>query len=148
MPILNYTTEVSVDKTVNEIYRILTNAGAKQVTFENSGDKLVTAITFVVDLDGEPLAFRLEPSPDGVLASMRRDNAPRRYQNTKQALRVAWRILKNAVDAQMAIYQSKQADLAEIFVAHAVDPRNNERFYKLFRDSRLKQLTAGQGGKS
>ncbi len=142
MPILNYTTTVSAEKTVGEIYTILAKSGAKEISYEQDGERVV-AVKFQIDLDGEPLWFRMEPNPTGVLSAMERDRVERRFRNLDHARRVGWRIIKNAIDSQMAIVLSKQGDVTQVFLPYAID-NEGRGSYGVFRESRQKLLTAGK----
>lgn len=142
MPILNYTTQVEPEKTVGEIYSILSKAGASEIAFEHANGQ-VAAIKFTMLHADHPLTFRMQPRPDGVLRSMQRDGVPHSRRTAKQAHRVSWRILKNAVEAQIAMYQSLQGDIAEVFLPYAIDG-NGDSFYHIFTEQRIKALTAGQ----
>lgn len=141
MPILNYTTQIDANKTVGEIYSILSRSGAREISTEY-GNGQITAIRFVMTHADQPLAFRIEPRPDGVLRSMARDNLSYAKRTAIQAHRVAWRIMKNAIESQMAIFESMQGDIAEVFLPYAIDS-NGQSFYKVFSEVRIKALAAG-----
>lgn len=142
MAILNYTTSISPEKTIGEIYSILSKAGAREISYEQHNGQ-VSAVKFSIEKDGAPLWFRMAPNPTGVLKSMERDKVERRFRNAQQAHRTAWRILKDAIEAQMAIFTSQQGEIAEVFLPYAIDERG-ESFYKVFTTQRIKALTAGQ----
>lgn len=143
MPILNYTTEVPASKTIGQIYEILATSGASEISFEH-GQGQPIAIKFCITHAGKPLWFRMAPNPDGVLASMKRDSAPPRYQKPDQAHRVSWRILKDAIEAQMALFQAQQGELAQVFLPYAYDPESKKTVYEVFNADRQKQLVAGK----
>ena len=140
MPILNYTTEVPAAKTVGQIYEILASCGASEITFEHAQGEVV-AVKFCIIHEDQPLAFRLAPDPEGVLRSMVRDKAQPRYQKPAQAHRVAWRIMKDAIEAQMAIFQTQQGDLAQVFLPYAIDGKG-KTVYQVFSEGRRLQLKA------
>jgi len=138
MGILNYTTSISVEKTVGEIYSILARAGAKEIAYEQNNGRVV-AVKFQIVHADRPLWFRMAPRPDGVLRSMNDNKVERRYRTAKQAERTAWRIMKDAVEAQMAIFETQQGDIAEVFLPYALDSVG-ESFYKAFTAQRTKAL--------
>jgi len=45
---------------------------------------------------------------------------PRRLHTDEHALKVSWRIIKDWVEAQMAIVEANLADVAEVFLAYAI----------------------------
>lgn len=141
MAILNYTTTVSADKTIGEIYTILTKAGASEIVYENNNGQ-VSALRFVILIEDQPMQFRMAPRPDGVLKAMIRDNVQRKFRNAKQAHRTAWRILKDAIEAQLAIYQTQQGEISEIFLPYALDSKG-ESFHNVLMSERRKAIGAG-----
>lgn len=125
MAILNYTTKIAAEKTVGEILGVLARHGARGVNIEygetGPARGLPVACAFQVLIEGNPVAFRLPVRWQGVRRALNR-HAPPRFQNDEQALRVAWRIVKDWVEAQMALIEAQQAELAEIFLPYAVTP--------------------------
>lgn len=141
MAILNYTTEVPAAKTVGQIYEILAKSGAHEISFEHHNGQ-VSAIKFAVIHAEAPLWFRISPNPTGVLKAMQRDKVAPRYCNAQQAHKVAWRIVKDAIEAQMAIFMSQQGEIAEVFLPYAIDGEGRS-VYRAFTEQRVKALTAG-----
>lgn len=129
MAILNYTTKVSADKTAGEIQNILGKGGASAVMSEYDNGE-VSAIAFQLEITGQILSFRLPINTEGVLRALRRDCEPR-WCNKEQAVRTAWRILKDWVEAQLALVESNQADLAEVFLPHLQDGTGQTIYSKL-----------------
>lgn len=141
MAILNYTTTVSAEKTIGEIYQILLKAKAKEIGFENDDDGDTVAIKFMIVFLENPLWFRLAPNYKGVLEAMRRDKVQNNFCNPRQAFNVSWRIMKDAIEAQMAIVQSNQGQIAEVFLPYAFD--GQQTVFQAFTENRMKQLGAG-----
>lgn len=136
MPILNYTTTISPHKTVAELQNILAKAGALSVNTEfDKGEP--TAVTFLVKVHDTYVNFRLPCNHEGVYNRLRRDPAvPRKLKTEEQARRVGWRIVKDWVEAQMAIIDAQLASLPEVFLPYAVAP-SGRTFYQEFESSRL-----------
>lgn len=139
MPILNYTTTIKAAKTVGEIQGILAAHGAEsiQIGYERLGRDQPpepTALTFVIAVEGQLVHFRLPCRWRGARRAMQRDRkVPPRLRTDEQALRVAWRILKDWVEAQMALLDAEQAELAEIFLPYAVNLDADQTMYEAFR---------------
>jgi hypothetical protein len=134
MPILNYTTQVDAHKTVGEIQAILAKAGVLAVSVEYTDGEPV-ALRFVVKVRDMPIDFRLPTRWEGVLKRMVNDpNVPNRLRNEAQARRVAWRIIKDWCEAQLALIDAGQAELAEVFLPYAVT-NSGETFYQVFASS-------------
>ena len=83
MPILNYTTKVPVDQTVNQIHKILAKAGASAILSEYDGTGQISHISFRVNHDQGPIHFRLPANIDGVSNALRADKA---YRDDAHAL--------------------------------------------------------------
>lgn len=144
MPILNYTTQVSAEKTVAEIQRILARAGAASVQVNYKAGE-PTAVAFVLMVGDRVLPFRLPADVEGVYRLIADDwDVPRRMRTRDQAQRIAWRVVKDWVEAQIALIQSGQASLAQLFLPHAVRPDGRTLFEVVAEDPRF-LLGPGEG---
>lgn len=145
MPILNYTTKISAHKTVGLIQQILANAGATAVSIDYDETKIPVAITFLVDVQNTYINFRIPSNYHGVLKKLQDDNkVPTRLKKIEQARRVAWRITKSWIEAQMAIIEVNQAELAEVFLPYVVTP-NGQTLYQEIKSGKF-LLGSGTGG--
>lgn len=132
MPLLNYTTSIEVEKTLGEIQKCLTQHGAKAVLTEYDDDGYVIALSFKINLDGREMGFRLPTDWRPVLEIMKRDTkVPRRLETQPQALKVAWRITKDWVEAQMAIVETKMVTLPQVFLPYAVTKNGRTVYEKI-----------------
>jgi hypothetical protein len=119
MAILNYTTQISATKTVGEIQQLLVSAGCQKVLVDYL-DRQPTALTFMIQVQGQPVYFTLPANVEGVRKALVADvMVKRHYQTTDQARRVTWRIIKNWCEAQLALIEAGQAQLAEVFLPYA-----------------------------
>src|SRR5438105_12794514 len=91
MPLIKYTTETDPDRTAMEIAKMLSKAGATAILTEYDPEKnYLTALSFRIVLQGQPIEFRLPCDWKPVLTIVERDrDVPRRYVNQSQAVRVA-----------------------------------------------------------
>jgi len=138
MPLLNYTTGIAVDKTVAEIQRVLSKNGASAIRVDIDDTGEITALSFQVKLGDQTIAFQL-PSDWRpvlrVLEEQRKTN--RRITATKeQAVKVSWRILKDWVEAQMAIVQTKMVQIDQVFLPYAIG-HDGRTFYEIAKTSNL-----------
>jgi hypothetical protein len=113
--IKNYTTEVPLQKTITEIHHLLAENGATGIATEYDKGR-IRDIFFKIKVTGKELAFRLPAKPDKVYAALHGQTMSH-YQNRygkqwhDQAERVAWRICKSWLEAQITlITQSLQVD--------------------------------------
>lgn len=140
MAILNYTTSIEAEKTISEITKCLVKHGATKIVADYQ-DLLPCAVTFCLTVDGQMVAFSLPANYEGVLQSMKKDKkVPQRLCTKEQALRVSWRIVKDWVEAQMAIVEAKLADAAEVFLPYAVT-KTGTTLYKEIRGNGMLMLT-------
>jgi len=123
MPLLNYTTQISADKTVAEIQAILARAGAMAIMTEYDANAVLVGISFKIGTPFGPTAYSL---PCDVAAvnrildkQMRAGKVPRRLVTTEQASRVGWRIIKDWIEAQLALVQTQMVTLDQVFLPYA-----------------------------
>ena len=144
MALLNYTTEVSVDKTVGEISAMLAKAGAHSIkTDYERGEP--TGISFLLKTPYGVLAFALPAKIEAVYAVMHEQaNAGEMRASlvTKsQAGRVGWRIIKDWVQAQLALIETDMVTLDQVMFPYMLD--SSERpIYQVWKEQRL-ELPAG-----
>ncbi len=123
MPILNYTTEIAAEKSIAEIQKCLAAHGAMQILADYDDTGNVTAISFRIPIGGNPIAFRLPSDWRPVFKILEDDRkVPRSKKTKEQALRVSWRIIKDWVEAQMAIVETKMVKLDQVFLPYAIVP--------------------------
>ena len=121
MPLLNYTTKVPVSRSIAEIQKTLVKAGARSVMLDYDDDGKVTAIAFKIILNGAPISFVLPSKTAEVLEVMKYDGTPRSLLSDDHAQRVAWRIIKDWVEVQMAIVATNMVTLPQVFLPYAVN---------------------------
>ena len=144
MAILNYTTSITTEKTAGEIQRRLANAKAQSILFEYDPDAVMCAISFRILTPHGVISFRLPTNTDGVYSVLCSDSCvPKKLRTKEQAARVAWRILKDWVEAQLAIVDAEMAQLTEVFLPYA---QNNQgvTVFKSLENGGFKMLAHGQ----
>lgn len=121
MAILNYTTTVDSFKTVSEIEFILMKHKAKSI-MKNYDGEAITGLSFLIDTGIQQIPVRLPVKVDQcleVLKKEKRENPRKQIKDTReQAERVAWRILKDWVEAQMALLDIEMVRFEEIFLPY------------------------------
>jgi hypothetical protein len=143
MPILNYTTKIDPAKSVLEIQRELSKR-ADSVSVEYTSGQPV-AVRFTITVAGQSVLFRLPCNAKGVLKALNSQRGvPGTYRNLMHAERVAWRIVKDWIEAQMAIVEAGQAEMAEVFLPYATTDDGTQTMYGAFqRMQERKLITAG-----
>ena len=129
MPIKNYTTTISAEKSAEQIQNLLRKKGARRVLVDYDARGKPEAIAFevaVAPAGGPPLRLplRLRARPDGVERLL--GTVPdRRYRGRAQAERVAWRLLYNWIEVQLAFVEAGQAEMAQVLLGFALSTRRD-----------------------
>lgn len=143
MPILNFTTKIDTWKTVTEIQQILSKHGVTNFSIRNENN-FPAALIFTIEFKGQPLNFLLPCNYKGVLNAFKKDRkVPRTSQNDEQALRTAWRIIKDWVEAQCALIESEQAKPEVIFLPYLMKDDGQTLSQYLLEGNGLKLLNNG-----
>lgn len=138
MALKNYTTDIPAEKSIAEIEKNLAANGVNRVMKEYGPTGKVERLTFSIKIVDRDLPFQLPAKVSRVLEMLhvQRAEAQRKRQrhlpqaNESQAERTAWRILRDWVDAQMALVQIGQATLPEVFLPYLYDMEKAETLYE------------------
>jgi len=114
----NYTTSVPAIKSVGEIQGILVAHGAKSILINYADNGVVESLSFIVKTPYGDMPIRLPTDAKAVLRVMEEQRVPRRYLTYEQAVKVAWRIVKDWVRAQMAILETEMVKMEQIFLPY------------------------------
>jgi len=136
LPILNYTTSIAVDKTVGEIQKVLSKGGATAIQIEYGPGGNVSALRFCVPVNDVPIYYNLPANVPGITAALKKQKV---YKSDEQSARVAWRILKDWVEAQMAIVEAQIVELPQVFLPYA-QTNNGQTVYQRMQSSGFKML--------
>ena len=131
MALLNYTTQIDVEKTIHEIQSCLGSHGAQKVMTDY--DKgVISAISFALNVNGKTIGFRLPCDWRPVLQILK-DNpkVPRHLVDQTQAVRVAWRIVKDWVEAQMALVETSMVKTEEVFLPYMLTGKNETLYQQI-----------------
>ncbi|WP_307211817.1 hypothetical protein [Microbacterium testaceum] len=109
-------------KTANEITAMLAKRGAARVTTDYDQQGNATGLSFELRTDVGTREFALPIRAEGVLATLKRDRAEKRYLTIQQAERVAWRLVRDWLRAQLALIDAGSVSLDEIFFPWMVAP--------------------------
>ena len=147
MAILNYTTTVDAFKTVSEIEYILVKHKAKSVMKQYEGER-ITGLSFLIDNGRTMIPVRLPVKTEECLKVLKKEKANSQRSNIKatpeQAERVAWRILKDWIEAQMALLDIEMVRFEEIFLPYIELPNNQTLFQALEQKEFMLELAAEQ----
>lgn len=141
MPLLNYTTKVNTYTTLGEIQAQLVKHGAKKIMQDYDDQGHITALTFLINTPSGPRGVRLPANVDAVHKVLTRQKIK---CDREQAERVAWRIVKDWVEAQMAILESEMVQMDEIFLPYMVN-NNGQTLFEAYRNNQLLLGGVGDG---
>jgi len=133
MALLNYTTEVPASRSIAEITEILQEGGATALMFQYGVEREVVAVTFQMPTTFGVLPFTLPAKIGEVIATLnaqikaesarvnQRSNYRRKiprslFNNKAQAERIAWRIVKDWLEAQIAMSSIGNAKFEQIMM--------------------------------
>ena len=133
MPLLNYTTKVNVYTTLGEIQSQLVKHGAKKIMQDYDDNGHISALTFQIDTPAGLRAIRLPANVDAVRKVLAKQKVK---CDREQAERVAWRIVKDWVEAQMAILESEMVQMDEIFLPYMVN-NSGQTLFQAYRNNQL-----------
>jgi hypothetical protein len=118
---LNYTTTIEATKSASECIARLAQHGASAIgiTYELMKP---TGLSFVIDTPYGPRTYALPVNARGTHKALqeayRRGRVSRRYTELDQAERVAWRVLKDWLEAQLALIEAGVADMAQVMLPY------------------------------
>jgi len=142
MPLLNYTTQIEAAKTVGQIHGILSAHKARAILTNYDDNGQIESLSFEITTPSGSAHIRLPVDPEAVLRVMMRSGSrvPRHLITKPQAVRVAWRIVKDWVEAQMAILETEMVKMEQIFLPYIETP-SGKTLFQIFEDRRM--LTEG-----
>lgn len=125
MSVLNYTTKISSSKTIGEVQALLARHGASRIAVDYT-DGQPSGLTFALVTPHGPRLFTLPVDVDAMhrlivaedqadrLKSGGMSKAMRRSR--EQAERVAWRVIKDWLAAQLALVATEMAALDQVML--------------------------------
>lgn len=122
MPILNYTTSIDAEKSAMEISKCLAAHGASAIMqeYDPSNGRMI-ALSFQIEVDGQRFGFKLPCDYRPILSILNESKrVPSRLKTNDQASRVTWRIVKDWVEAQMALVETNMVSTREVFLPYMV----------------------------
>lgn len=120
--LLNYTTTIPVAKTIAEMQQMLVAAGALEISQRYADGKAV-GLTFTAPTQYGPQQFILPVDVDAVRTILLKGK-PRTAKSTskaysyEQAERVAWRVARSWLEAQLAMIQIGLAKIDQIMLPY------------------------------
>lgn len=129
MGLLNHTTKIDANKTASEITKCLSSHGASAIMTDYK-DGVLSAISFAIEVNGQKIGFRLPCDWKPVYTIITKGKKNPHWDEARkrkwvsdwelQAVRTSWRIVKDWVEAQMALVETQMASTQQVFLPYAV----------------------------
>ena len=137
------TTQISAEKTAQEISGLLIQAGASAIR-QDLADKKITGLSFTLMVKGEHVPFMLPIRIEPVFLCLQKKISPKnRVKNApkqlQQAERVAWRQLLKWIQAQIAMIDTGMVQADEVFFPY-VQTGVNQTLYEKLSSGPMSQL--------
>lgn len=145
--LLNYTTSIEANKTLGEIMGMLAGAGARSLQVDYDGGN-PTGLQFLIATRFGDRGFQLPANVERVWKVLSRQydqgRVQRRFATKEQAARVAWRIVRDWLDVQLALIESGMVDLEEVMLPYLLDERTGQTLYSVMQGQQFKALGPGK----
>lgn len=143
MPILNYTTSIASGKTISEMQARLAKHGAATIAVRYV-DGAAAGLTFDLMTIYGWKAFTLPVDIEAIYRVLLKQKVQPKYRTREQAERVAWRIAKDWLEAQLAIVESQMVSFDQVMLPYMHTGDGSKTLYQAYeeRESAL-ALTTG-----
>ena len=119
----NYRSESK--NTFDKIQKILASHKARQVFFDYEDNGRVKTLGFSLEIKGKFVGFRLPARVEKVELLI---------SNKDQAYRTAWANIRDWLDAQMALIDTEQVKMEEVFLPYAIG-RDGKTFFEMVENN-------------
>jgi hypothetical protein len=142
VPTLNYTTSVPVGRTVAEIQAMLVKHGADAVVMRYNAGQTV-GLSFTLPTPHGQRGFTLPVDTTAVhRVLVKQLGSGKKASTEEQAARVAWRVLKDWLAAQLAIIEAQMATLDQVMLPY-LHVNGELTMYEAFKENEQRALTSG-----
>lgn len=131
MPIANYTTTVDALRTVGEIQGMLVGHGARQILINYAKSGVIESVSFIIDTPHGAIPFRLPTNAQAVMRVLEEQEVQPRYRTYEQCVRIAWRIVRDWVRAQMALLETEMVKMEQVFLPYMLIGNNKTLYDKM-----------------
>jgi hypothetical protein len=143
---LNYTTQIDAQKTAAECISILAAHGASRISMDlHEGQP--AGLAFGIDTPNGMRFYMLPANPDGVYQALVRANRqgkiPPRYVDREHAHRVAWRVLKDWLEAQLALIEAQVVAVDQVMLPYLIVDEVGTTLYQRYLDHGRQAIGAG-----
>ncbi len=150
MGLKNYSTNISTAKTIMEIEDILSKHKATDIwkQYDDAGN--IMALNFAVITDFGKMPFKLPVNVEAVKQILKSEKKEKRInlsnqqvEDSQTAQRIAWRIMKDWIDSQMALVDISMVKIEQVFLPYAYDFNKNQSLYEAVKERRFAGMLMG-----
>lgn len=120
----------------DKIQKVLIDHNAKSINYEYKEGRTIGLI-FVLEVKGADYGFKLPARIENVEAIFKKEGI--RY-DPEQPYRTAWANLRDWIDAQMALIDTEQAKIEEVFLPYLVVDTKNGTLFEKMEENGFKQI--------
>lgn len=132
--VLNYTTSIGVDRTVGEVSKILSRRGVASISTRYDENGTAVGLGFAMRTPHGDRHFALPVNVDGVHALLLDNPRGPSYRTRAHAERVAWRIARDWLVAQLALIDANMATLDQVMLPYLVTDNAGGTLYERYRE--------------
>lgn len=133
--LLNYTTKISAFKTLSEIQETLAKRKAKEILTEYENGQPI-ALMFRIDVRNMPLRYMLPCRWQAVQKILKEQVKESRFKTSEHALNVGWRVIKDWMEAQLALIDTGMVEIDEVFLPYQL-VENKVTVYERLKETKL-----------
>ena len=143
MPLLNYTTKTPAKQTAAEIMSILVRNGATDILTHYGPAGMGTGLKWRMETASGTIGFSLPINTEAVFEILTRSRVMKTNPAAwmQQANRTAWRIIRERVQAQIALVETEMVTVEEVFLPYML--RDKQTLYQGLSNGDLKMLPDG-----
>jgi len=155
MTLKNYTSTISVSRSISYIEEQLAKHGARQILklYDEAGK--VSGICFIMLLGEREVPYKL-PARLAECEKILRANLSKRARPetvkklAEQAERTAWKIISDWIEAQMALIELSQVEMMKVFLPYLYDHQKQQTYFEAIKARGFKGLlpAAAEKGKN
>lgn len=146
MNLKNYTTEVPASRSIDSIERLLVECGATNIMKEYNDmppliGKRCSSISFIIDVDGMKLPFKLPANVEKVSKWLRKKKPNSQLKTVvEQSERIAWKQQFEILHLQLGQVEMNQLEKLEVFFPFLYDINRNETYYQKLKNQKFAGL--------
>lgn len=138
----NFSTSISVEKTIAEIEKMLAKYGASKIMKEYDNEGNPVALSFIIATTKGEMPVKLPLQTQKMLevfkVQVSAKKLPRKFRGgkwaTAQASRVGWRVIKDWLDAQLTLIGIDMVKVEEIFLPYLYNQKLGKTMFEMLEE--------------